>query len=300
MGVCLAFSAHAGFSLGDASDFAVLYEGNGGNQLQFNNSTITGDVGIGLTGQAQLNGPGVISGALQFSAPNTGQYSDSGVTVGSVGYNDATVTTALSAVNDLSMSLGTESGTSLTVNGNTLINASSGTLDGSGNEVFTVASHSDFSLTTSQTLTISGTANQYVVINLGGSGGYSVDGNIVLTGGITSDHVLFNFTGGNYATLTGGNTLQISANGDVLTGVFLDPNGNMQINNATLDGQFFGGDTQNMNIVSGANIVFTPSVAPVPESSTIFSGLLLLVPLGMGVARGLLRNREAKTAGIQQ
>src|SRR5271169_3479933 len=44
-------AAHAGFSLDGGSSFAVLYEGNGGKQLQYNNSNVTGNIGIGGTGQ---------------------------------------------------------------------------------------------------------------------------------------------------------------------------------------------------------------------------------------------------------
>ena len=47
-------AAHAGFSLDGGSSFAVLHEGNGGKQLQYNNSNVTGDVGVGGTGQEAI------------------------------------------------------------------------------------------------------------------------------------------------------------------------------------------------------------------------------------------------------
>src|SRR5579863_6623559 len=97
--VATAFQTWASFDLGQASNYAVLMEGGGsGTTLQFNNSTITGNVGIGGTAGAQLNGPGSLS-SVSFSAANSGQYSDSGVTVGSVSYNSASVASALSTVN---------------------------------------------------------------------------------------------------------------------------------------------------------------------------------------------------------
>jgi hypothetical protein len=40
-------AAHASFSLGDADNYAVLYEGTGGHNLSFNNGTINGNIGLG-------------------------------------------------------------------------------------------------------------------------------------------------------------------------------------------------------------------------------------------------------------
>ena len=84
-------AAHAGFSLDGGSSFAVLHEGNGGKQLQYNNSNMTGDVGIGGTGQAQLNGPGAIN--LDFSG--TGNVATCSSPCGAVG--GVTITGAISS-----------------------------------------------------------------------------------------------------------------------------------------------------------------------------------------------------------
>jgi hypothetical protein len=40
-----------GFDLGSAQNYAVLFEGNGGNTLNFNNFGITGNIGVGNSGQ---------------------------------------------------------------------------------------------------------------------------------------------------------------------------------------------------------------------------------------------------------
>lgn len=264
------------FDIGLADGFAVLYEGNGGNTLNYNNSLITGDIGIGATGQAALNGPGTITGAIDFSAPNTGQYSDSGVTVtGGVNYNVANVATALSTINSLGQTLGGESGTSITVASGGTINASAGTLHGS-DRVFTVTSVSF----PNGTFTINGSASDYVVLNVGFAAAFN--GSIVLSGGITSSHVLINMTGGNYTTLSGGNTLTISTSGLTTTGIFLDPNGDFQINHSILDGQLLGGDTHNAAIVSGAEIDFTPNTVPDGGTTVL---LLAMGIAGIGLAR---------------
>jgi len=154
--------------------------------------------------------------------------------------------------------LGSEAGTALTLTSSQTINASSGVLDGSGNRVFTSTS---VNLNNASILTINGSASDYVVVNVTDSNP-AFNGQILLAGGITSDHLLFNMFGGNYVTHTGGPTLTLSPNGQTETGIFLDPNGGMQFNHGLLNGRFFGGDTVNQQIVSGASIV-----APVPEPS---------------------------------
>jgi hypothetical protein len=288
LGVATAFQASASFSLGDAANYAVLYEGGGGQTLSFNNSLVTGNFGIGLTGQAQLNGPGTITGSFNFSAANTGQYSDSGVTVtGGVHYNVADVTTALNTVNTLSQTLGGESGNNVAITSGGLINVSAGLVQG-GDSVFTVTSVSF----ANGTLTINGDGIHNVVFNIPGSiGGVSFNGAIVLTGGLTSDQVLFNMTGGNYSTLTGGNKLTISTSGLTTTGTFLDPNGDFSMNHSVLNGRLFGGDSKNSSVVSGAEINAPPPA--VPEPTTFIAGALLLLPLGASTVRILRRKATA-------
>jgi hypothetical protein len=280
--VALTASTAYAFDIGLASDFTVLYEGNGGNTLNYNNSVLSGDIGIGLTGKAAVSS-GTVNGSFDFSAANTGQFSISGGTVtGGENYNVANVTSGLNTVNALAQTLGGEAGTSTTVTSGGSINASAGMLDGGGNRVFTVTSVSF----PNGTFTINGSASDYVVLNVGSAA--SFNGAITLTGGITSSHVLINMTGGNYTTLSGGNTLTISTSGLTTTGIFLDPNGDFQINHSILDGQIFGGDTHNVSIVSGADIVGpTPAV---PDGGT--TALLLAMGVaGIGFARRGLQKK---------
>jgi PEP-CTERM motif len=293
--------AQAGFILDGAANFAVLGQFSN-NQTNFNNGTITGDIGIGQTRQFTISNASVVgnirfSGAVNESGlsggpiPGPGPYtvSGGGTVSGGVFANDASVTTALNTVNSLSQMLGGEAGTPLTLTSSQTINASAGMLDGSGNEVFQTNS---VNLNNASVLTINGSPSDFVVVNVTDSNP-AFNGSIVLTGGITSDHVLFNMFGGDYTTHTGGPTLTISTNGQITTGVFLDPNGGMQINHSVLDGRFFGGDVVNQQIVSGADINAPtgPGTPPgVPEPAT-----MLLVLLG-APAIGVLawRRRQAR------
>ena len=288
--------AHANFNTnaGVALQFAVLGQFSA-NQTNFNNGTITGDVGIGSPRAFTISNASVI-GNIRFSgASNTGgltpnpnpgsnpgpfTVSGGGTVSGGVVANDAVVTTALNNVNSLSQSLGGEAGTDLTLTSSQTINASAGILDAGGNRVFDTTS---VNLANATTLTINGSAADYVVINVTDNNP-AFNGKVVLTGGITSDHVLFNMFGGSYVTHTGGPTLTISTNGQITTGIFLDPNGGMQINHSDLEGRFWGGDVVNQQIVSGADIT---APTPVPEPVTMFLGGTGLLFLAYGARRRL-------------
>jgi hypothetical protein len=260
-----ASSAGAAFLSSDAAQFAVLGQLSN-NQTNFNNGVISGgDVGIGSPRQFTISNASVL-GSIRFSGAsnttgltpdpdpgsNAGPFtvSGGGTVTGAVAINDPVVTSAINYTNTLGQTLGGRPGTDLTLTSSQTILASSGMLDVDGNRVFDTTS---VNLNNATTLTISGSASDYVLINVTDTNP-AFNGQIVLTGGITSDHVLFNMFGGNYTTHTGGPVLTISTNGQVTTGIFLDPNGSMQMNNSVLNGRFFGGDVQNQQIVSGANI----------------------------------------------
>jgi len=132
--------APAGFGLGALTNYGLLYEGNGGKSLAFNNgSSETGDIGIGGTGKFVGSNPATITGNVNFSAANTGQFSLGGVTLnGAVNYNVSAVASALATVNALSKTLGLEAGTATTIKSGGSITAHSGKQDANGNWVFTV------------------------------------------------------------------------------------------------------------------------------------------------------------------
>lgn len=284
-------TAHAGYMLGGASNFAVLYTGTAANQLSTTNTTITGNVGIGdpngNLAYLSASGPGTITGAVEYAASTVNaNNSVSNTTItGGVTANNPAVQTALNALSTMSTTLGGETGTAQNItagNSTQTITATSGHLDGSGNYVFAV---STVNLTNGGVLTINGsglTAGQDVVFNITASNP-NFDGAISLVG-LTDDQVLFNIVGS-------GSTLTISSNGQTLNGDFLDYSGSIQMNHSTLDGRLFGGDSSNMQIVSGATIVAPPALVPEPSS---------LAVLGVGViAFGVLRHRKQTLSGTR-
>jgi hypothetical protein len=239
--------------------YAVLYTGDPHN-LDFTNSNVTGNIGIANDGGFVGSGSGTVNGTVQFSAGNTGQFNPNGVTVtGGATFGLATVQTDLNALNTLSQNLRNEGGTPQLIAGGGTVNASSGSLDSNGNNVFTAAINPNF--TAGTTFTINGTSSQFVVFNII-TGGLPFNGSIVLTGGITPDQVLFNFDAGNFETNTGGDPLMINTGGNPTTGIFLDPNGPFQITDTLLDGRIFGGDSLDSGITDST--IVAPSVVPVP------------------------------------
>jgi hypothetical protein len=302
--------AHADLLSSEASQFAVLGQFSA-NQTNYNNGTITGDIGIGSPRQFTISNANVV-GNIRFSgasntsglAPdpdpgsNAGPFtvSGGGTVSGGVVANDSVVTNAINYTNHLSQALGGNAGINQTITSGGSINASAGTLGTTvavdGNvlgtyRVFTVTSVNF----PNGSFTINGSATDQVVLNIGSNA--NLHGQILLAGGITADHVIINEFGGNYTTHMNGPTLDVNTNGLSTYGVFLDPNGGMSAVNTDIQGRFFGGDVQNQQIVSGANITApTPPQSAVPEPSTIALALSGLLPLGVVSLRRLRRRSD--------
>jgi len=260
----------------NASQYAVLYEGTGGNTLHITNVTINGNVGVGGTGKVSDSGPSTVNGRLDFSAANTGQFSgapgDTGPTP--INYSVAAVTSALNTVNSLSSTLGAELGNNLAINGTMTVNESAGkleTLNGITYRVFTITSYSSGD---GKLLTINGDGSgDPVVFNFSFNNNVNLGGDVTLNG-LNDDQVLFNFT-------SSGKNVSLNNNASSFPtlsfqGIILAPNDVISLTNANLDGRVFGGDSSDMQIVSGTTIK-APGVVPEPATLTLLgSGILAL------------------------
>jgi hypothetical protein len=244
--------------LGQAENYAILFEGGGNNTLMLSaDSSAGGNVGVGNTGNVHLNNS-TVPGRVDFSASNngTGQQfqSGGGTATGGVHYDVTAVTSALNTVNALNSSLGGVAGFGITISGTQAINASQGTpfTDGGGVHylVFNVTSYSEGN--TNQVTINNDPTGAVVVLNFITTNQVKLSGSVLLPG-LTADQVLWNFVGG--SGLTGGPTVQLNNNNALFQGDILDPNGAMSANSADLNGRWFGGDSHDDAWVSNAFIL---------------------------------------------
>jgi hypothetical protein len=203
-----------------------------------------------------------------LSAANSGQFSNNnGSNVGpaSVNFNDATVTTALNTVNNLSSTLAGLSGTSIAINGNQTINESAGvahTVAGVEYKVFTVTSYSE---NDGKVVTINGDGSgDPVVFNFTFNSNVNLGGDVALAGnGLNDDKVIWNFNSANTENISLNNNAS-SYRTLAFHGIILAPNDKLSLVNANLNGRVFGGNSSDMQIVSGDTIH-----APVMNTATV-------------------------------
>lgn len=280
LGVLSATNAQAQFSLGGAANYSVLQSGNGG-AVKMVNSTNNGNIGIGSQGgltPSLVASNSLENGDVDFAS--TAIVTGSGSTIiGTTSGNIAAVNTDYAYLANLSATLGAITGNSLTINNTAssqTILASSGFLSG-GNRVFNVSTN--FNFNGNSVLTLDGQSlGQSIVLNFVGFGtaaGWGLgSGRIVLTGGLTSDQVLWN---------TVGSGVPMGLNSflpeNSFSGVFLNPNGQIDVDTTTLYGRLYGGND---------SIKITGStINAVPEPSTY-------ALLGVGLFGALLLHRRRR------
>ncbi len=273
--------AHAGFVLGEAANYGII-AGPNTKSMQFSNATYNGNV---ATDNASTTAGGnyvqFSSGTINgnFSFAGTAQTNlGSGTLNGSKIANDSNVSSAYNTISNLSTTFAGESGTSFGGSGG--ITATGGTLDGSGNYVFTTTAANFLQ---GGALTITGTASEYVVINVTGNSNVQLKNLLTLSGGITDDHVFINITGS--GKQVGGNT-----NGGVVNGIFVALNDTFNIDNTTIDGRVIGGSNQDFQLLSGF-VLNDPTPPMVPEPSSIV--LSAFGVLGAVILAGRRRRQTA-------
>jgi uncharacterized repeat protein (TIGR01451 family) len=249
-----------------AGDYAVLYEGTGGHTLSITNVTIGGNVGVGGTGKATFSGPGIITGRMDFSAANTGQFgNNNGSNVGpaSVNYSVAGVTTALNTINQLSADLA-GLGTPITISGNQTINESAATKITVGGVEYAFFKVTSYSENDGKIVTINGDGSgDPVVFNFSFNSNVNLGGDVVLGGnGLSDDKVIWNFTAAGNAVSLNNNASSYPTR--AFHGIILAPAEKVSLVNANLNGRVFGGNSSDMQIVSGDHIH-----APVLNTATV-------------------------------
>jgi len=249
--------------LGAAGTFGVLAI-NGGD-LTLNSSHLVGDVGLGPNGTSVLQKTDV-TGTF-FADPSAqvdlsnygGDFTvTGGVVTQSLGQAEADANAASAAYAALAPTQSFGSVTkSITVSGN------------GGTNVIAVGSVAY----NSKTLTLSGGTDDVFVFNV--SGGFNfADSRIVLTGGVTASHVVFNFP-------TAGPTIKLSKSTNVVSATFLAPERDVIYHNpAGFTGAIVA---HNIDIHSNANLTASPFSPPDSSPPASLSGTVYFDDIRNGV-----------------
>jgi hypothetical protein len=254
--------------LGAATGYGVLGLNGAIINLSSGPLRINDDVGIGNSGTINFSGGGQINGALNYSSSatlNTGGNTISGGTHQidfTAVQHDALAAAAFAAALTPTQTFGSIT-SAMTINGN------------GGQNVIAIGQDIHLS---GGNLTLNGSANDKFIFNITGTMELSGDTNILLSGGVTPDNVLFNFLGA-------GSQVQTSGKSDTV-GIFLAPARVFNIN----------GGFHQTEFISGISLSFqsNPVVVAVPEAS---APAWLIVGFASLVVLAQARNRRAKRAG---
>lgn len=304
------------FGLGSFGDYAVLVEGGAHTVQLTSDSQITGNLGIGEIGATgtslDFQGAGdTITGNLDFGGSCNANGSASSctntalnVTVnsGAITPNVAAVGQAIMDATDLYNTYAADAASPL--NG-TLSPNSSGTattlnISGLGAGIFVYDISSGWDDSVGFNITGDGLGDQGVVFNITGANNPGFIGAIGLTG-IAADDVIWNvLSTGNLNT----ETHPSPSHPFSFSGIILDPNGAVNVDNIPFNGRFFGqATTHDFQFVSGAVIVAGPSDPGTADPGDPGDGATpepaswILTLLGAGVL-AFARRRGASRANL--
>jgi hypothetical protein len=231
----------SGINLGSAADYGIL--GLDGSIINLSSGPlrVNANVGVGDNGTLNFSGGGQINGRVDHSASATLNTGGNTITGGTdqIDFSgiQSDVQNLVTSLNSLSP---TETLSSIT-------NPTTLTSTGSQNVVSVTG---DIHLSGGN-LTLSGAPGDVFVFKIGGTMELSGNTNIVLTGGLTANDVVWDFLGS-------GSQFQTSGQSDT-AGIFLAPDRVININGGVHESEFISGETLSFQ----SNPVINP--IPVPE-----------------------------------
>jgi hypothetical protein len=288
-------------NLGQAGDFAIFEAGSSAVVLSGTSSDVNGDIGIASNGSYSFTSPatfnpvsGVGPGTLYYDSGATG--SSSGVPYNAIA---ASLTAAVNSALTASSQAAALTTTGSVPGGSINVTRSNQSVTITGSSGVNVIDVTNISLSNGN-LTLSGNASQMFIINV--SGQFTANGaaSVLLAGGLTANHVLFNLIGGGQdVSLTASSSSQF--NGTILAALR-----NINVQHETVNGGLITQD--NIQITSGGVVNAAPylpvgAAAPspiIPESGTWALAVLALAAVGQGALRradGAGHRGSAQTSG---
>jgi choice-of-anchor A domain-containing protein len=255
--------------LGTAGQFTLLalsggIQDSGPTGPDANPDSVQGTVGIASAGQTfQNSGSRIYNGPIYLHTGDTFNNSAPGVPQPQM---SAAIDAMLAqASKDAFAASNFASGLAATATYGNINSSLSITENAAANYVFDIQS---INFSGGKTLTLSAPVGSNFILNIASGGITLSPGSIVLSGGLTPDHVLINYTGTNNIQTSGGqNSSRIYAN-------ILAPNAHVQLTPGYVAGFIIAASIQ---MSSGANVVPVPEVTP---SSVIFGFIGLVVAFG--------------------
>jgi hypothetical protein len=294
-------------TLGAASNFAIYGYGsaftdeNGPGPI-----TINGNVGIGTGGSMNMQGSTVvIGGKVFFADTNSGQFTMSAATSDSIGGAICNTAAACIATGNVQFSntnaLNAEAAVLNLYNTSRVLSPTAGSPSGALASSFTwtgdggtnVAKLTSINLSSGSTLTLNGSASDVFILNITGNFSGSGSGKIVLSGGVTPDHVLFNMicTGASQSC----NNADTNEPAVTFSGSFvgagivlgLDSDITQDTPGGGWTGRFFGDTDETIKLFSEATITQPTPTTPTPEPATLALMGTGILALGSFVRRRL-------------
>lgn len=241
--------------LGPAGDYAVLGINGAITNLSSGPLRIYGNVGEGDSSQLNFSGGGQIVGRVDYAPSATLNTGGNIITGGTHQMSFSPVQQAVQNMVNFANSLSATQSFSSITSPMTLTSTASQNVISIANDIHLSGGN----------LTLSGSASDVFIFKISGTMELSGNTNIILTGGLTADNVLWDFIGSGSQFQTSGQSRT--------AGIFLAPDRVININ----------GGIHNSEFISGVSLSFqsNPQITqPVPEvtpSSMIFGFLGLLV-----------------------
>ena len=268
LGLCSAAKADA-INLGAAGDYAVL--GLNGAQVNLSSGPlqVNGNVGTGANGSVNFSS-GTVTGRIDRD-PSASVNISGGTTFVNGGVHSVNFSPIQSAALAQASSAATLTATQ------TFSSITNPVTISSNQAVNVVSVTGDIHLS-GGTFAIDGSASDEFIFNVVGGFELSGNTNMTLSGGITADHVLFNFLGSGMQVQTSGQSSTV--------GTFLGLDRVFNINGGVHDGAFIS--EQTLSFQSNP-VINHPS--PVPLPAPLAASLTLIA--GVGLLQVLLRKASS-------